>query len=1007
MNRLVLKSLLALGLALVSLPARAAVQVYVGFADTSSAPKFFPNPWNGSPNTLFLGASGTGSYYHSAAILVYNSGPNKVLLGQGNYVDGFGTPSLKYQLWDSLLIGGRWIAPGSQAILTQTAAPGKVSNFDPTQDAASMSPNSAPSPVIHLNLNGQLTTFTDTAHTMVIGGSNWSANLSRNESLQWRPVGTFGPAVAAGTGINPPSILTWHNDNMREGSNSNETGLNGLNATPTTFGELFQYSVDGQIYGQPLYVPGVLIGGIPHNVVYVATMHNSVYAFDADQPGSGAPLWSMNAGPSIPASDLCAGDQYPEYGITSTPVIDLTRNVIYVVSATKTGPTTYASTLHALDLGTGSEQFNGPTVIQASVAGLGEDNDGHGNVVFNALYHNQRSSLLLWNNVVYITYGSHCDVPPYHGWILGYNAGNISQQTCAFNTTPDATTAGGIPAGGSMWMAGAGPSTDGTAMYVTTANGTFDVNTGGRDYGDSILKLVPSGSTLQVQDYFTPADQDYLNQNDLDYGSSVPLLMGPQAGFTFPILVQTTKTGRIYIVNRTTGSMGEYNTTDQVWKETGDYSVDGGAWGNPATAFGTVYFGGAGGTMRGFSFSNGAFLDQTFSHTVAKFLYPGLTPTVSYDAKTAKSNQNVLVWAIENSRGKAVLHAFSGYDLREYYNGSNAPNLDDYVKFTTPTVAGGKVYVGGASKLTVYGGAWFTPAPTISVLPQGSTAQVTITTTVPNGTIHYTLDGTDPTSSSTVYSGPFTMSASGIVRAQVCADQYIPGKIAVQNVTTGTTAISVRCGGASAGSFLADAFYTNGTSYSVTTPVSTTGVLNPAPQAVYENERWGDSFSYIFTGLKPAVKYQVRLHFAEIYDLYPGMRVFNVTINGVPALTNFDIVNQAGGPFKAIVETFIVPAMTVNPHIQIDFQGVVDNAKVSGIEVAPAPAGALTKAARGEEVIMLRRPDAAELAALSHHKHIRRDMNGMSQAQRAAIQRAYRCRMQNLPMKARITVGPN
>ena len=998
-GRCAVKSVLAFFMALLVLPARATIQVYVGFADTTRPASFFPNPWQGSASTTFFGAPGTANFYHSAAILIYNSGSTTVTLSPGAFVDGFGNAGLRYQLWDALIGTGTTIAPGKKLILTQTAAPANASNFDPTQDSLSMTAT-PPSPVVHLTVDGSLVTYTDSAHVMVIGGSDWNANFNRNESLQWRPIGTFGASIPAGTGVNPQAFPTWHGDVTRQGATPYETSLTPSNVTPNTFGYLFQYSVDGQVYGQPLYVPNVAISnkGI-HNVVYVATSHNSVYAFDADQPGTGAPLWKFNAGPSVPASDLCAGDQYPEYGITSTPVIDVSRQAIYFVANTKTGPTTYASTLHALDLRNGAEKLGGPSVIQASVKGTGEGGDGNGNVIFDPLNENQRSALLLWNGVIYIGYGSHCDVPPFHGWLLGYSAANIKTQTCVFNTTPDATTVNGLPGGGSIWMTGGGPSTDGSAMYFTTSNGTFDIDKGGRDYSDSILKLVPSAGTLSVVDTFTPSNQDYLNQQDLDFGSSAPLLMKPVAGVTVPLLVQTTKTGRVFILNRNTGSMGGYHATDQIWKESGDYTVPGGAWGNPASAYGTVYFGGSGGTMRGFSFVNGKFIDQSFSETTAKFIYPGLSPSVSMDSNAAKLTQNVIVWGTENFNGQAVLHAFAGNDLHELYSGIGAPYLDGYVKFTSPTVAAGKVYVAGAHKVTVYGGSWFTPAPTISVTPVGLNAKISMSTTLPGGVIRYSLNGSDPVATSPTYTAPFTTTVSRTVKAQVFAPQFQPGKIASQVVVAGTSSIAIRCGGVAVGTFQTDGFYTNGLNYSVTTPVSTVGVSNAAPQAVYQWVRWGEAFSYVFTGLRTGISYQVRLHFAEIYNLYAGMRVFNVTINGVPSLTNFDILADAGGPNKADVKTFTVPPLSGTGTIQIDFQGVVDNAKVSGIEIFPAPTGI---ASPRVESIMRHHPDPTQALMIGQRpKPIKRELNGLTMKQRAAIQRAYRCHLKNIPLKDR------
>ena len=267
------------------------------------------------------------------------------------------------------------------------------------------------------------------------------------------------------------NVLTQHNDNFRTGANLSEYVLTVSNVNTGQFGKLFSRAVDGQIYAQPLYVNGLIISNKLRNVVYVATEHNSVYAFDADDPTASNALWQVNLGPSVPIADIDGcNDLTPEIGITSTPVIDLARNVMYVKAKTKEiagTVTNYLHKLHALDTLTGQEKFGGPVVIQGSVPGTGIGNDGT-NVFFNAFLQWNRSGILLLSNVVHIAFGEACNTQLYHGWLFGYNATNL-QRTAIFNTTPNG---GSLSVGGGIWGSGMGPSVDPDGnIYVATANG--------------------------------------------------------------------------------------------------------------------------------------------------------------------------------------------------------------------------------------------------------------------------------------------------------------------------------------------------------------------------------------------------------------------------------------------------------------------------------------------------------------------------------------------------------
>jgi len=381
-----------------------------------------------------------------------------------------------------------------------------------------------------------------------------SLSLWRNSSL-WKSVtvaaalGLALPGAAGAEGSAPPTltppaaplnVLTQHNDNARTGANLHETILNTVNVNAKTFGKLWTRDVDGYLYAQPLYAQALAIPGKgTHNVVFLATAHNSVYAFDADDPKAVAPIWKTNLGPSIPAAEIYTGrwtDMRVEVGITSTPVIDLINKAIYVEAKTKEGGT-YVHRLHALDITTGKERVGSPIVIKGSIAGTGEGSVS-GHISFDPVKHLQRAGLLLLNGVVYLGFGSHADSPPFHGWIMGYSAKTLGQ-VCVFNVTPNGTE-------GSVWQAGMGMAADGAGnIYAMSGNGTFDADTGGKDYSNSMLKLRPVPGTLSVVDYFTPYNQDVLNEHDTDLGASGPLLV---PGTT--LILGGGKNGWLYMTHR-------------------------------------------------------------------------------------------------------------------------------------------------------------------------------------------------------------------------------------------------------------------------------------------------------------------------------------------------------------------------------------------------------------------------------------------------------------------------
>jgi hypothetical protein len=507
------------------------------------------------------------------------------------------------------------------------------------------------------------------------------------------------------------NVTTHHNDNARDGQNSSESTLTPANVNAVQFGRLFVQPLDGYAYAQPLYVWNLQIAGAVHNVVFVATEHDSVYAFDADgNTGANAtPLWHVsfiNPAAGITTvnsqSDLSCSNISPEVGITGTPVIDLTSNTLYVVAKTKENGA-FFQRLHALDLASGAEKFGGPIVVEASVPGTGDGNTG-GQVAFDPLMNNQRPGLLLLNGMVYVSWASHCDHPPYHGWLMAYDAHSL-QQVAVWNATPNGSDGG-------IWQSGAGPAADSSGnVFLATGNGTFDLSTAGPDAGDSILKFgPPSGASLPILDYFTPFNQLVLSQHDTDLGSGGVLLLPdqPPGSPHQHLLVEMGKQGSLYLVNR--DSMGQFNSGGDTQIVQWLPGILGGLWGTPAFWNNTLYLGGTNDALQAFSFNannSGLLSTKPVSSSPETYFYPGPTPSIS-----ANGNTNGILWAIGADSGLAVLHSYDASNLaNELFNTADNPEQTPgpAVKFTTPTVANGKVYVGTQTQLAVYG--LFGPPP--------------------------------------------------------------------------------------------------------------------------------------------------------------------------------------------------------------------------------------------------------------------------------------------------------
>jgi hypothetical protein len=509
-------------------------------------------------------------------------------------------------------------------------------------------------------------------------------------------------------------VLTYHNDLARTGQDLNETVLTPANVNANSFGKLFSYPVDGAVYVQPLYLSGQAIPGQgTHDVVYVATENDSVYAFDAN--GTGGVLWqdsftNPSAGiTSVPSSDIGSSAILPRIGITGTPVIDPGTGTLYVVALTKefvNSTTSYVQRLHALDVTTGTEKFGGPVVIQASVPGTGPD-AVNGQVAFTPMTELQRPGLLLFNGVVYISWASYDDRTPYHGWVMGYNAQTL-QQTAVLNASPNGQEAG-------IWMSGAAPAVDAVGnIYLTTGNGTFDANTGGPDYGEAILKLATAGGGLTVADWFTPFNYSALNAQDADFGSGGVVLLPDQAGAHPHELITAGKQGVIYLADR--DNLGHFDpNTDYVVQTVSD--VPHGAFDTPAYFNNTVYYHANGDTLKAYSLTNGLLSAAPVAQSTTVANFPGTTPSVSADGTT-----NGIVWDWQFG-SPGVLHAYDAGTLAELYNSGQAGQRDQAgagVKFTVPTIANGKVYVGTQNGLTVFG--LLPQATTAPAAPSGLTA---------------------------------------------------------------------------------------------------------------------------------------------------------------------------------------------------------------------------------------------------------------------------------------------
>ena len=448
-------------------------------------------------------------------------------------------------------------------------------------------------------------------------------------------------------------VLTYHNDPMRTGENRNERILSPSNVNPSSFGEQFSVPVDGNIYAQPLYVPHLAIPGKGiHNVVFVSTQNNSLYAFDAENP-AGETLWHVNLGPPVPWEAQPPGNCNsiaPKIGITSTPVIDPPSNTIYVVARTFEPPANFQYSLHAIDLSTGAEHSGSPAAFSGNVAGKGTGSKKNRRT-FDPSLQLQRAGLLLSGGHLYAAFASNCDYGDYHGWVFVYNARDLSQES-VFITTPNGESGG-------IWQAGAGPAMDPDGkIYVSVADGSFEPTPSAQNYGDTFLKLAFTDAGLHPSDYFAPYNQQKLDRVNLDLGSGGITALPDHAGAHPHLVIGAGKEGTIYLADR--DNMGHQNdssdaqivqsltaalnpvfSTPAIWQQDSNRT-----W---------VYYISVNSPVRAYALDKGVLSAKPISQSVERFGSPGATPSVSSDG-----SKNAIVWVL----GRGVIQGKS--DARAY-----------------------------------------------------------------------------------------------------------------------------------------------------------------------------------------------------------------------------------------------------------------------------------------------------------------------------------------------------
>ena len=543
------------------------------------------------------------------------------------------------------------------------------------------------------------TSYTTGATVSADDGSNFSVVVTDTSGSTT----SRSAKLTVTTGVMPAGtdVLTYKNDLSRTGQNLSESTLTPANVTASSFGLLRNLPVDGKVDAQPLYVSQLSISGSAHNVVFVATEHDSVYAFDAD---TGSVLWQVTllaAGESLSDTHGC-GQVTPEIGVTSTPVIDRgagAHGTLYVVAMSLDAASNYHQRLHALDLTTGAELLNGPAEIAATYTA-----PAGATTTFSPGQYEERSALLLLNGTLYTSWTSHCDQSPYYGWMIAYSASTLARGA-VLNVAPNS---GG--AGPAIWMSGGGPAADSAGnIYLLTANGVFETTMDAngfpnkQDYGNSFLKISTAGGSLSIVDYFTMYNEVAESNGDQDLGSGGGMLLPDLMDSTNTVrhlMLGAGKDANIYVVNR--DSMGKFNANgnSQIWQQVSGVLAS--VFSTPAYFNGTVYYGDVGENLKAIPITNAKLAAMPQSQSPSQFGSPGTAPSVS-----ANGTSNAIIWAHENSN-PAVLHAYDAANLAtELYNSNQAVANRDHFgtgnKFITPTVADGKVFVGTTAGVGVFG----------------------------------------------------------------------------------------------------------------------------------------------------------------------------------------------------------------------------------------------------------------------------------------------------------------
>ena len=614
------------------------------------------------------------------------------------------------------------------------------------------------------------------------------------------------PPVTSAQTPTPVAVPTWRYDLTHAGQNTNETALTPANVNPNTFGKLFAMPVDTTVYAQPLYVPALKMGdGQVHNVVFVATENDTVYAFDADS-NSGAnanPLWQASmltaahgagaGATAVPYQDTGSPDVAPTVGITGTPAIDLATNTMFFVANTKENGA-YFSRLHAVNIITGAEQTGSPVNITATVSGTGSGSSG-GKISFSPLWQNQRTALNFYNGYVYFGYAAHGDLNAWHGWLFAYNATTL-KQTAVLCLTPGDHGAG-------IWGAGAGMPIDtsipGGRMFVVTGNGARSAApplSASTNYGESVIAFNLANGLLTPTDEFAGFNYLTLNTHDWDQGSGGLLMLPDQPGAYPHLLVTAGKEGRVTVLNRdnlggyASGASSNTNAVQDIPNVTAQAQ---GFWSTAAYWNGNIYMWAAGDTTGNVPMLfkiNSGLLDTTPAKGTIVSQFPSPTFSISSNGAT-----NGIAWAVRadqfNSRGPAVLYAFGANDFSEpiYESDTKARDTAGAAnKFSVPVVTNGKVYFAARGEVDVYG--LLNNEPEVAnpdISPAGGTfasAQtVTLTDSTTSATMYFTLDGTTPTPSSTQYTGPITIGTATTLKAIGTAPGYVQSGVATATFT--------------------------------------------------------------------------------------------------------------------------------------------------------------------------------------------------------------------------------